>query len=400
MLHLSSQSATPPPSVAAALDAEAAACQRPASVRRSLRAVARDVLAGRPPALEWAPAHPAGRGVASPLPLGAHAPRPVALIVDHGLRPGSRADADVAATLATSLGLQPRVVTLAWRDGPPRVEAASRAARDLRLVALARAAADAGVSHVLTAHHADDQVETLLLRITRCSGLQGLAGIPEVRELAEGLDLAHDDSGGPGPPAAIPLLVRPLLGTRKAELLALAQETGLAWVPDPSNAMPSANDRNRMRALLGGPPAAAAGLAVDPKCHEAILEWEEVSGDALALSAAARRTGDAWHAEAAAALAAACLPGQAGRVAVAPLVACSPPAAGAALGSLMDAACPRARPSGVGGAVKQLHARMAGGALVGGFTAAGCLVAPLAGSRGAVITFQQEAARRHPLPSA
>ena len=104
-----------------------------------------------------------------------------ALIVDHGLQPGSEAVAQRAAQTARELGLSPvivqRVTVDSGTDGP---EAAARAAR---YEAFAEAAEEAGADIVVTAHTRDDQAEQVLLALARGSGLRSLAGIPLERNL-------------------------------------------------------------------------------------------------------------------------------------------------------------------------------------------------------------------------
>lgn len=96
------------------------------------------------------------------------------------------------------------------------------------------------IALLATAHHADDQAETLLMRLNRGSGLQGLAAIRRSRPL--------DDLAG-APTATAQTLVRPLLGWRKAELEAIVSAEGLEPVRDPSNRDPQF-DRVRMRDAL------------------------------------------------------------------------------------------------------------------------------------------------------
>ena len=91
-----------------------------------------------------------------------------------------------------------------------------RAARDARYAALAARLAPGDV--VLTAQHRDDQAETLLFRLLRGAGVQGLSAMPVSRGLGVGS------------------LARPLLNCSRAELLAYAHEQQLSWVEDPSNA--------------------------------------------------------------------------------------------------------------------------------------------------------------------
>jgi tRNA(Ile)-lysidine synthase len=129
--------------------------------------------------------------------------------VDHGLRSGSVAEADVVADAARRFGA--RFVRRAVEvPGGPNLEARARAARYSALP-----------QGVLTGHTTDDQAETILLNMVRGAGLSGLAGIR------------------PGP-------TKPLLGLRRAETRALCDEFGLQPVVDPSNADPTFR-RNRVR---------------------------------------------------------------------------------------------------------------------------------------------------------
>ena len=114
-------------------------------------------------------------------------------------------------------------------DGPPRA-AIQESARAARYAALLKWCAETGATMLLTAHHADDQAETLLMRLGRGAGLAGLAGIRPVRE-----------SGC--------RIVRPLLGWRADELANLCRKAGLIPIDDPSNADPR-HERSRVRKLL------------------------------------------------------------------------------------------------------------------------------------------------------
>jgi len=129
--------------------------------------------------------------------------------LDHGMRPSSGADADWV-----------RGLTRAWRV-PCRIERLDHApgseeeARNARYAFLERARADAGAAWILTAHHADDQVETVLFRIARGTGLAGLAGIPAV----------DGDRR----------LLRPLLGTWREEIRDYAGRARVPFREDPTN---------------------------------------------------------------------------------------------------------------------------------------------------------------------
>jgi tRNA(Ile)-lysidine synthase len=152
--------------------------------------------------------------------------------VNHALR-GAESEADQAAVeaLGSALGVPvyaARVDPAAARaHGPSRDRPTlQEAARELRYAALARMAAAAGAAAIATAHTADDQAETVLLRLLRGTGPDGLAGIPE---------RSRDGR-----------IVRPLLGTTRAEVERFAVERGLAWREDASNAS-GAYARNRLR---------------------------------------------------------------------------------------------------------------------------------------------------------
>jgi tRNA(Ile)-lysidine synthase len=117
-----------------------------------------------------------------------------------------------------------------------------------------------GISALATAHHADDQAETLLLRLNRASGVAGLAGV-------RGRGLA---------PQGELLLVRPLLGWRRAELEGVVAEAGIDAVADPSN-LDDRFDRVRLRKALAGTdwldPLALAQSASHLADADDALEW-------------------------------------------------------------------------------------------------------------------------------
>ncbi len=158
-----------------------------------------------------------------------------AATVDHRLRPESAGEAGFVAELCARLGL-PHIVLTADIAVAGNLQSAARA---LRYRLLARWAAEAGIALLLTGHHADDQAETLLMRLDRGAGLSGLAAIRAATGIA-GLAVA-----------------RPLLGWRRAELAAIVAAAGLVPVADPSND-DDRFDRARLRKRL-----AAAGW-IDP----------------------------------------------------------------------------------------------------------------------------------------
>lgn len=142
----------------------------------------------------------------------------VAAHLDHRLDPGSAGRAAVAAALAAKLGV-PFVCRRLAGDGPAK-ESREAYARRERYRFLEAAAREAGAASVMTAHHADDQAETVLLRLLFGSGLEGLGGIAARRPLSAAGDIE---------------LLRPLLGLRRAELRAAVAQAGLDPIDDPTN---------------------------------------------------------------------------------------------------------------------------------------------------------------------
>lgn len=164
--------------------------------------------------------------------------RIAALTVDHGLRSESAAEAAHVAMLCAAAGI--RYATLRWEGPHPAagVQAAARTARYALMTGWCRAQ---GFPLLLTAHHADDQAETLLMRLHRGSGLSGLAGVRAAREL-NGIRL-----------------MRPLLDVRRAALRATLPRE---WRPvdDPSN-VDDRFTRTRARKLLHAGWPGASGIA-------------------------------------------------------------------------------------------------------------------------------------------
>ena len=180
-----------------------------------------------------------------------------AATVDHRLRDESRAEAELVAGICERAGVPHAILTLDWRS-EPRSNLQARA-RDARYEVLGDWALDRGLAAVATAHHADDQAETLLMRLARGAGLGGLGSVRPRRPLVKAVDL-----------------VRPLLGWRKAELVAVVEATGIQPVDDPSNRDPR-HDRVRMREWLkradwADPERLAASAAWLNEADEA-LEW-------------------------------------------------------------------------------------------------------------------------------
>lgn len=157
--------------------------------------------------------------------------------VDHRLRPDAASEAALVARHAADLGLAHDVLVWTGWDGRGNLQAMARAARIDLLTAWA---AEHDLSHVCLGHTLDDQAETVLLRLARGSGVDGLAGMAAVRHVPQG-----------------PAWLRPLLGVRRADLRAVLRDRGLRWVEDPSNS-DLRFDRVRVRQALAE--GAIAGL--------------------------------------------------------------------------------------------------------------------------------------------
>jgi tRNA(Ile)-lysidine synthase len=138
----------------------------------------------------------------------------LALTVDHGLRAEAAAEAAATAMRLSALGIAAEI--LAW-DGPKPASGLQKAARAARYRLQLDACHRHGILHLLVAHHAGDQSETIAMRAARASGLDGLAGMAAVVE--------HRSAR----------LLRPLLDVPRDWLTATLVARGVTWVEDPSN---------------------------------------------------------------------------------------------------------------------------------------------------------------------
>ncbi len=176
--------------------------------------------------------------------------RIAAATVEHGLREAGRAEAMFVARLCKARGIAHRILPLVGLR-PGNVSAA---ARDARYEALGEWAAHAGLDWLLTAHHADDQLETMIMRLNRASGVGGLAGVRPRRGR----------------------VVRPLLGWRRDELHAVVTRSGVTAIEDPSN-RDDRYDRARLRKALADAawldPVAAASSASALADADDALNW-------------------------------------------------------------------------------------------------------------------------------
>lgn len=177
--------------------------------------------------------------------------------VDHGLRSQSAAEAAYVAAICAARGIAHAALPLQLERG----SALQERAREARYAALGDWAEATGLAAIVTAHHADDQAETFLMRLNRGAGVRGLAAM-------------RARSGMPGRPNFE--LLRPLLEWRRSELAQIVAEAGLPPVQDPSNSDPRF-ERVRVRAALAGATGLDPLAVVASTRHlaeaDAALEW-------------------------------------------------------------------------------------------------------------------------------
>lgn len=177
--------------------------------------------------------------------------------VDHRLRAESADEAKMVAEVCGARGIVHHTLAI----DVPRSGNLQANARAARYAAMASWLRGRGLFALATGHHADDQAETLLMRLGRGSGVRGLAGMRPSAALAGSPDL---------------LLVRPLLGWRRSELAGLVAAAGIAPAQDPSN-VDARYERVRVRSVLaaleGLDAAALAASAAHLADADAAIEW-------------------------------------------------------------------------------------------------------------------------------
>ena len=181
-----------------------------------------------------------------------------AATVDHALRPESRAEADQVADVCARLGVPHTILPIAWETTPET--ALQERAREERYRLLGDWAGERGLDAIATAHHADDQAETLLMRLNRGAGVRGLGAI-------------RPNSAVPGTGTD---LIRPLLAWRRSELEAICVSAGVQPIADPSNA-DDRYERIRVRQGLADAqwldPTAIAKSAAHLAAADEALDW-------------------------------------------------------------------------------------------------------------------------------
>lgn len=181
-----------------------------------------------------------------------------AATVDHGLRPEAAAEAAMVSGLCSELRVPHVTLAAQWLERP--ITAIQEQARAERYRLLSKWAGDRTLGAVATGHHADDQAETLLMRLARGAGVRGLAGMRALATV---------------PGSDLPLL-RPLLQWRRHELEQVCREAGAEPAHDSSNEN-SRFERVRTRGALAVldflDPEALASSASHLSEADAALEW-------------------------------------------------------------------------------------------------------------------------------
>lgn len=186
--------------------------------------------------------------------------KPLALIVDHGLRADSAAEAQLTSRRLAAFGVAARILTLHGLLPGPGLAARARTAR---YAALIEAAAAEGLSDLVLGHHAQDQAETVMIRTQSGSGRSGLSGMAAIVETT-GLRK-----------------IRPLLSVLPGRLRATLRAQAIGWIDDPSNA-DIRTTRSRMRALLATSDDIRSRLAAAGQNARDRLASETAIADALA----------------------------------------------------------------------------------------------------------------------
>ncbi|WCJ42480.1 tRNA(Ile)-lysidine synthase [Euphorbia peplus] len=169
----------------------------------------------------------------------------LAIVVDHGLRSESKEEAYIVSHRVSEMGIRCEIASCSWSHGKPKQGHLQEDARDIRYQKLQNVCIQHQIGVLLIAHHADDQAELFILRLSRNSGVLGLAGMAFVSQMFFSSSHMYGiDSKNGGI-----LLVRPLLDFSKEDMYKVCQAGGHDWVEDPTNQSP-VYARNRIRLSL------------------------------------------------------------------------------------------------------------------------------------------------------
>lgn len=168
------------------------------------------------------------------------------IIVDHGLREESNEEAQIVSSRVTEMGIRCEIAKCSWLNGRPKQGHLLEEAREMRYEVFQNVCTKHQIEVLLIAHHADDQAELFILRLSRNSGVLGLAGMAFTSQMfSKSTHLYGEGSKNKGI-----LIVRPLLDFSKEVMYKVCQESGQDWVEDPTN-QSIVYARNRIRMSLG-----------------------------------------------------------------------------------------------------------------------------------------------------
>ncbi|KAL7259959.1 hypothetical protein ACSBR1_005761 [Camellia fascicularis] len=169
----------------------------------------------------------------------------LAIIVDHGLRSESKDEANTVSHRVLDMGIRCEIASCEWPGGRPKKGHLQEAARDRRYQIFQNVCIQHQIGVLLIAHHADDQAELFILRLSRNSGVLGLAGMAFISQLYS----TYPTFNGEASNNHGILLVRPLLELSKEDMYKICQAGNQEWVEDPTNQSPLFA-RNRIRMAL------------------------------------------------------------------------------------------------------------------------------------------------------
>ncbi|KAM0933152.1 putative tRNA(Ile)-lysidine synthetase [Dioscorea sansibarensis] len=174
----------------------------------------------------------------------------LAIVVDHRLRSESAEEAILVRERVSKMGIKCEIRSCDWSEGRPKQGHLQEAAREKRYEIFQDICIEHQIGVLLIAHHADDQAELLILRLSRNSGVLGLAGMPFTSQLFP--TNLHYPGGNCGTNGI--LMVRPLLEFGKDDMYKLCQGADQPFVEDPTN-QSTLFARNRIRLSLRSMPS-------------------------------------------------------------------------------------------------------------------------------------------------
>ncbi|KAJ3692223.1 hypothetical protein LUZ60_012573 [Juncus effusus] len=149
------------------------------------------------------------------------------IIVDHGLRTESSDEAKLVQNRVNKLGVKCEIASCDWPAGRPKLGHLQESAREVRYQKFMDVCVKRQIGILLVAHHSDDQAELLVLRLSRNSGVLGLAGMAFISQLFPKYLNPEINNGL--------LLVRPMLDFSKDDMYKICEGANQAYVEDPTN---------------------------------------------------------------------------------------------------------------------------------------------------------------------